>query len=117
MEIVKFKEEISTLKRFFEVFCKEKHLDQQKIVKTFIYKDEKIKIELNMCPECFEKINYSFDRLLECSHEIKPRCRTCPTPCYGKQQWKETAKIMRYSGTRLGLRKIGKKLKNIFKKN
>ncbi len=109
MEILKFKEEINTLKKFFEVYCKEKDVDQECIIKTFNYKNEEIKLELNLCPECLRKINYSFDRLLECPHDIKPRCRTCPTPCYEKQQWKEAAKIMRYSGMRLGLLSLNKK--------
>ncbi|WP_072679351.1 nitrous oxide-stimulated promoter family protein [Arcobacter sp. LA11] len=117
MEIVKFKEEINTLKKFFEVYCKEKDVDQKIITKTLNYKNEEIKIELNLCPECLRKINYSFDRLLECPHDIKPRCRTCPTPCYEKKQWKEAAKIMRYSGMRLGLLSLNKKIKNIFKRN
>lgn len=115
MEILKFKEEINTLKKFFEVYCKEKHLDQLKITKTFNYKNEEIKVELNLCHECLKKIEYSFDRLLECPHDIKPRCRTCPTPCYEKKQWKEAAKIMRYSGMKLGLRSVSKKFKNLFK--
>ena len=117
MEIVKFKHEINTLKKFFEVYCKEKHLDHQIIIKDFNYKNEEIKVELNLCDECLKKINYSFDILVECQHAIKPRCRSCPTPCYEKQQWKETAKIMRYSGMRLGLLSLNKKIKNIFKKN
>ncbi len=117
METVKFKEEINTLKKFFEVYCNEKHMDQENITKTFFYKNEEIKLHLNMCPECLAKINYSFDRLLECPHDIKPRCRTCPTPCYEKKQWKEAAKVMRYSGMKLGLLSLNKKIRNIFKRN
>jgi len=117
MEIVKFKEEINTLKKFFEVYCENKHTDQKNIIRTFNYKNEEINIELNLCPECLRKINYSFDRLLECPHDIKPRCRTCPTPCYEKPQWKEAARVMRYSGMKLGLLSLNKKVRNIFKRN
>lgn len=117
MDIIKFNKEITTLKKFFETYCKEKHKDQEQIEKSFNYKNEDTKISLNLCEDCLRKINYSFDRLLECPHDIKPRCRTCPTPCYEKKQWKEAAKIMRYSGMRLGLLSINKKIKNIFKKN
>ena len=65
--------------------------------------------------ECLKKIEYSFDRLLACPHEIKPRCRTCPNPCYEKKNWKETAQVMRYSGIKLGLRSVNKKIKSLFK--
>lgn len=114
MEIIKFKQEIQTLKKFFEVYCSEKHIEQKNIIKTLKYKDEEIDINLNLCDECLRKIEYSFDRLLACPHEIKPRCRACPNPCYEKKNWKETAQVMRYSGLKLGLRTINKKVKNLF---
>ncbi len=111
MELIKFKQEISTLKKFFKTYCKNKHKEQKSIEKNLTYKKEEITISLNLCEDCLKKIQYSFDRLLECPHEIKPRCRTCPNPCYEKQQWKETAKVMRYSGMRLGLLSIKKLFK------
>lgn len=117
MELIKFKEEISTLKKFFEIYCKNKHSKQDEKTITLNYKNQDIEIKLELCEECLKKINYSFDRLLECPHEIKPRCRTCPNPCYEKKQWKETASVMRYSGMTLGLTKFSKKVKSIFKKN
>ncbi len=101
MEIKKFNEETTTLKKFFEFYCDRKHTNQIKTKLTLIYKDANISLNLKLCKECLEKINYSFQRLQECSHEIKPKCRKCPTPCYEKKQWKETAKIMRYSGINL----------------
>ena len=58
-----------------------------------------------------ELINYSFDRLNECPHDIKPRCRTCPSPCYEKQEWKKLSKLMKYSGLQFGLIKIKKLFK------
>lgn len=114
MEIIKFKEEIQTLKRFFEVYCIEKHSPQKKFTKTLNYKNEIISIELNLCENCLEKIQYSFDRLLACPHEIKPRCRTCPTPCYEKPRWKNAAKVMIYSAMKLSLSKMKSRVKNIF---
>jgi hypothetical protein len=55
-------------------------------------------------------IDYSIQRLQNCEHDPKPRCRKCPEPCYDKLQWKKVAKVMRYSGIKLGLLNI----KNIF---
>jgi len=116
MEIVKFKQEVETLKKFFEIYCSNKHEEQLNIVKELEYKGESVKVDLCLCEECLEKINYSFDRLLECPHEEKPRCRKCPNPCYEKKQWKEVASVMRYSGMSLGLSRINKKLKNLISK-
>lgn len=111
MTIEKFQTEVETLKKFFTKFCKEKHENQYSKTYDLEYKESNINVELNLCEECHSLISYSFDRLKGCPHEIKPRCRQCPNPCYEKQEWKSLAKIMRYSGIRLGLSKIKNKLK------
>jgi hypothetical protein len=53
-------------------------------------------------------------KLQNCPHEIKPRCRKCPTPCYEKQEWKNIARIMKYSAIKLSLGKIKSRVFNIF---
>ncbi len=111
MEIEKFNEETTTLKRFFEHYCSKKHISQIKTSNTYTYKNTTISLDLNLCEECLEKINYSIQKLQECPHEIKPRCRKCPNPCYEKKTWKELAKIMRFSGLSLGFEKF-----NLFNK-
>lgn len=111
----KFETEITTLKKFFEVYCKGKHEHQTHRNKELIYKNKTFKIELDLCEECLKDIKYSFNRLLECPHEEKPRCRKCPNPCYDKIQWKKTAKVMKYSGIKLGLSSIKRKMDKIFK--
>lgn len=113
MTTKKFNEEINTLKYFFECFCKSRHYNQKLHTKELTYKDTSFTLELNLCKECLEDIEYCLERLQECPHDEKPRCRTCPTPCYEKDQWKKTAKVMMYSGIRLGL---SKKIRKIFKK-
>lgn len=115
MDIIKFETEVKTLKDFFECFCENKHENQKSNNIKLFYKETEVEVDLHLCTDCLEKINYSFDRLLGCPHEIKPRCRSCPNPCYGKQEWKDTAKIMKYSGMKLGLSKLNKKIKNLFK--
>ena len=109
----KFISEVRTLKKFFTKYCEDKHEERQTINQTLNYKDVDYNIELTLCPVCIKLINYSFDRLHGCPHEIKPRCRTCPSPCYEKTEWKKLAKLMRYSGFQFGLTKI----KNFFKFN
>ncbi len=108
----KFECEIKILDKFFTKFCEDKHNHQDKKAYTLDYKEKKYSLELCLCDECHTLINYSFDRLKECPHEIKPKCRKCPNPCYDKPQWKQLAKLMKYSGFQFGLIKI----KNIFKK-
>jgi len=102
----KYIHEFQTLKNFFEKYCNDKHKNQKKITKTLRYNEINHKLELLLCDDCYELIDYSLDRLNECPHEIKPRCRTCPKPCYEPVIWKKVAKLMRYSGIRLGLTKI-----------
>ena len=81
---------------------------------TLKYKEKDFKLDLCLCSECHDAINYSFERLQHCQHEIKPRCRTCPTPCYEKPRWKNAAKIMIYSAMKLSLSKMKSKVKSIF---
>jgi hypothetical protein len=109
----KFIGEVKTLRKFFTKYCEDKHHNQREFTKKLSYNNINYDINLNLCDECNELINYSFNRLNECPHDIKPRCRTCPSPCYEKQEWKKLSKLMKYSGLQFGLIKI----KKLFKKN
>ncbi|PID26565.1 MAG: hypothetical protein CR982_09865 [Candidatus Cloacimonadota bacterium] len=111
MKIEKFKSEIETVKKFFELYCKNKHKNLVNNNIKLHYKGEEINSSLNLCEDCLKTITYCFDRLVECPHEVKPRCRKCLKPCYGKDEWKAMKKVMKYSGIRVGLSSI----KNIFK--
>ncbi|RXJ84589.1 nitrous oxide-stimulated promoter family protein [Arcobacter sp. CECT 8985] len=111
----KFQSEIFTLKKFYEYYCKDNHTNLTSNNITLEYKDSKFILNITLCEDCKKNIEYSFLKVQECKHEIKPRCRKCPNPCYDKSHWKNTAKIMRYSGIKLGLVSIKRKIKNIFK--
>lgn len=114
MTLEKFEIEINTLKTFFELYCKDKHQNQiQKSIKLN-YLNKPYLLNLNLCNDCLNAINYSFEKLQSCSHEIKPRCRKCPNPCYEKQNWKETARVMKYSAIKLSLGKIKSRVINLF---
>ncbi len=102
----KFFSEVETLKSFFELYCKDKHKGQKLYFHSLSYNQKDTFYELELCEECYELIKYSFDRLKECPHEEKPRCRKCPAPCYDKEEWKKLAKLMRYSGVKKGLLKM-----------
>ena len=114
MTTEKFEIEINTLKNFYEIYCKDKHENIKNKEMILKYKSKFFTLKLNLCEECQKAINYSFEKLHSCSHEIKPRCRKCPTPCYEKQEWKNIAKVMKYSAIKLSLGKIKSRILKIF---
>ena len=109
----KFENEVNTLKCFFTEYCKDKHSKQNHYDHTLQYKQKNLPIELNLCDQCHELISYAFEKLHDCPHEEKPRCRNCPNPCYEKPQWKQLSRIMRYSSFKLGIKKIKNKISNL----
>lgn len=109
----KFQGELQTLEKFFTLNCADKHTNQSLKEYKLEYKNSYHEFTLELCDECHKLISYSHQRLQECPHEIKPRCRKCPNPCYEKKEWKALAKLMRYSGLKLGLIKIKKFFKII----
>ncbi len=117
MKINQFEKELNTLKKFFHIYCNDKHQNQYSKEYVFSYKDKHFKFNISLCQECHFLFNYALSKLKECPHEEKPKCRKCPNPCYESHLYKQMAKIMRYSGMKLGLTKAAKKLKKFFKKN
>ena len=114
MTTEKFEIEINTLKTFLELYCKDKHTLQETRNITLSYNSNSFTLELNLCEHCHKTIYYSFIKLQNCPHEIKPRCRKCPNPCYEKQEWKNIARVMKYSAIKLSVGKIKSRITNIF---
>jgi len=110
MKTEKFESEINTLKTFLETYCSNKHKNQIEVEKNIRYKELSFSTTLHLCEECIAMFEYSLEKLQNCPNKEKPRCRQCPNPCYEKSQWKKLAKIMRYSGLKLGLLKLKNKL-------
>lgn len=107
----KFYSEVTTLHKFIALFCTQKHTNRNKKSINISYKNKDLgSIEYELCNECEDIFLYSISRLNECPHEEKPRCRKCPDPCYEKLYYRKIAKIMAYSGMRLGLIKLKKRL-------
>lgn len=96
---------LKDLELFFNYYCKSKHPTQEK---ETLSQYEGVKPTL--CMECKELFIYAQERLVECKIDPKPKCRTCDVRCYSKIQWKKMAKVMKYSGFRLGLLKLKTKL-------
>lgn len=117
MDKEKFQSEAETLKRFFEIYCNaNNHADRTIKLSTCKHHDFSYDIKLDLCKKCRSLMDYSLLKLEECPHEIKPRCRKCPDPCYEKDEWKKLAKVMRYSGLRLGILKVKEKVRSVFQK-
>lgn len=109
----KLKSEMQTLVKFFNIYCIDNHQNQHKEAYDVSFKNQHLEtLDVNLCEDCLNLLNYAYEKLQVCHHEVKPRCRSCHTPCYEKPQWKNMAKMMRYSGIKLGL----SKLKKFFKK-
>ena len=108
----KFTEQVTTLAKFLQTYCGDKHALEPKreINLELIYKGENLNnsVRAQLCAECEQLFLYAHERLLGCLHDIKPSCRKCPHPCYEKPRWAQMAKIMRYSGVKLGLVKLKK---------
>ncbi len=117
MTTEKFKSEIETLNRFFQIYCSAKHCNQYEKKYNINYKNVSFEFNSFLCEECHNLLNYSIQRLKECPHNPKPRCRNCENPCYEKNKYKQMAKIMRFAGMKLGLTKAAMKIKKIFKKS
>jgi len=111
----KFRTEIDTLKKFFEVYCHDKHQDRTMYEGNYKipYKDEYFKLDIHLCDDCNALLSNSITKLQECPHEEKPRCRKCPNPCYDRDEWRAIAKVMKYSGMKLGVSKVKDKLKKM----
>lgn len=116
MKDEKFLKDTKVLLDFISIYCQDKHEEEIKSEKELeiIYNEKKLgKIKYTLCSECENNFLYSYERIQQCPHEEKPRCRKCYNPCYEKSKWKSLAQIMRYSGMKKGLTKI----KGIFKKS
>jgi hypothetical protein len=117
----KFIHDSKTVLKFIQCYCDNEHSknkrNQNAIKLNYNHKDLSEAIHFNLCEKCEETLNYSYVKLQECPHDEKPSCRKCPKPCYDKPEWKHLAKVMRYSGLRLGILKIRKKLFGRFEKS
>ena len=112
MKEEKFISECKTVLKFIQLYCDDKHkiVNKKEGKINLIYKNKNLDISLkyNLCEDCASTFKYSYERLQNCPYEDKPRCRRCPKPCYERNEWKILAKIMKYSGMKLGLTKIKK---------
>lgn len=113
----KFINDSETVLKFIQTYCDDKHKGEIKVKESqeLVYKDKKLctSVHYNLCDACKNTFEISYKNLQSCPHQEKPSCRKCPKPCYEKPDWKRVAKIMKYSGMKLGLTKLKKFFKII----
>jgi hypothetical protein len=116
VKVEDFEKELRTLIKMFPVYCADKH--QNRFVKTYRveYGSKEFTFEVELCSECHSLFAYAVERLTECPHDPKPRCRKCPDPCYEREKYKQMARIMAYTGMKLGLSKVKRTIGKFFKK-
>ncbi len=97
--------------QFIQFYCDKEHthLPKKEHHLTIVFQENTLKIlPYCLCFECESLLHYAYSHLKECQQDPKPSCRICQTPCYEKNMWKKMAKVMRYSGMRLGFLKLKK---------
>ncbi|MGH1601410.1 nitrous oxide-stimulated promoter family protein [Campylobacter majalis] len=106
----KFHYEVTTVTKFIQIYCDDKHQDREKNTENISidYNDTNnvVSVNFHLCKECSDMAKHAYYRLSQCPHIEKPRCHKCPHPCYELAMWKKMAKMMKYSGMKLGLNKI-----------
>ena len=105
MDKEKLYQEVETLEKFFVIYCNDKHPGKQSLHKL---ETDKYEFEFELCDECFKLIEYSIEKLSDCTKDPKPKCRACPDNCYAKEEKKSMSKVMRHSGMKLGLNRLKK---------
>ena len=114
MTFEKYQQEVEIITKFVSLYCKDKHGDvpRKGMSVSLMYRAERAEpIETTLCEECNEVVAYAIARLQGCPFEDKPKCRKCPNPCYERPMWKKVARIMRYSGMKLGMNKLREKVR------
>ncbi|MCX8116781.1 MAG: nitrous oxide-stimulated promoter family protein [Desulfobacterota bacterium] len=93
------KEDIRTLMRFVEIYCRENH-DGERAPFSFRLYDLKTihEKEIFLCPDCQRLLTYGLTMRLRCPYDPKPMCKKCQTQCYKGDYKEKIRKIMKFSG-------------------
>ncbi|MBI4284449.1 MAG: nitrous oxide-stimulated promoter family protein [Chloroflexi bacterium] len=92
--------DIKVLSGFISIFCREKHLGQEKA--PFLIRDDRlrgcVKEDLALCQDCQKLLNHGIAKLLLCPYDPKPMCKKCTTHCYAPGYREKVREVMRFSG-------------------
>jgi hypothetical protein len=95
----KEKEDIRTLIKFVDIYCRENHNGEKT---PFLFKGFDIKgiekKEISLCPDCTRLLAYGLTMRLKCPHGPKPMCKKCETQCYHGDYKARIREVMKFSG-------------------
>lgn len=77
----RIKKDAKVLRAFIGAYCRENHGGGQQL-----------------CPDCFELLEYALKRNDKCPLDPKPRCKKCPVHCYKPEMRKRIKEVMKFSG-------------------
>ncbi len=107
MTEAKFTEQTAVITRFVQIYCDHHHRTPKSLsTNELSYKTANLSYEASLCEQCNKMLNYAYDRLQNCPHDDKPKCRKCPKICYEKEQLQMMVRIMRYSGIKSGINRL-----------
>ena len=95
----KEKDDIRTLTKFIEIYCRENH-NREKAPFSFKLFDirEIEKKEIALCADCSRLLTYGLRMRLKCPHDPKPMCKKCDRQCYHGEYKAKIREAMKFSG-------------------
>jgi len=74
--------QLRILRKFIEVYCREKHDTAAG----------------RLCGDCAGLLDYAAGRLAKCPMDPKPKCKDCPVHCYEQSYRDRIKEVMKFSG-------------------
>jgi len=96
-ERIIIKKDISTLKEFFEIYCKNNHNGLTIFLPSSIIKNY-FSEKIYLCKECKSQFLYASAKRIICPYYPKPTCKKCPSVCYSNEHRRFMKEMMKFSG-------------------
>jgi len=82
MKTVETDSQMRTMRRFVEVYCRQKHSTARG----------------ELCDDCSDLLAYAEKRLARCPLDPKPKCKDCKVHCYAPRYRRRIKEVMKFSG-------------------
>jgi len=98
----KKEKDLKILKSFVSIYCREKHKAQAK--SDFSVKDERLRRVMGnngdepLCSDCQKLLSHGMAKLLLCTQDPKPMCKSCRIQCYAPGYRERIREVMKFSG-------------------
>jgi hypothetical protein len=95
----KEKDDIRTLMKFIEIYCRENHNGEKAPFSFKLFDMREIeKKEISLCADCSRLLAYGLTMRLKCPHDPKPMCKKCDRQCYHGEYKAKIREVMKFSG-------------------